>query len=225
MRPTRVSRATGGAMPSASSAFRPYARAAPCCHRGHHAIGSATRSTFQASRTPTLKASRSLRPATPATALLRARAASCGEATGGTSMRGKPRFVITSPLPRAWYKRGSRTHDKRIISPLLYPSELACVDQIPARAVHAHAIHSASAPGGTHEPAPLTRPFLCSSVRHRDRARRRIFPGNNPPLDGPRFRDPQNEETPVSAADRGLSWDTPKGCVDQPFDIIEKASP
>jgi hypothetical protein len=33
---------------------------------------------------------------------------------------------------------------------------------------------------------------------------------------------PENDETPVSTADRGLSWDTPKGCVDQPFDIFEE---
>jgi hypothetical protein len=43
---------------------------------------------------------------TPVAALSRARAASCSEATGGTSMRGKPRVVITSPFPagleQAW---------------------------------------------------------------------------------------------------------------------------
>src|SRR4029077_2283117 len=57
-----------------------------------------------------------------------------------------------------WCKHGIRTHDRRHLKPLLYPTELTCWRQRPRpRAVHASAIHSAGAPGGTHEPAPLTR--------------------------------------------------------------------
>ena len=57
-----------------------------------------------------------------------------------------------------WCKHGSRTHDRRHLKPLLLPTELACWRPRPRpRAVHASAIQSARAPGGTHEPAPLTR--------------------------------------------------------------------
>ena len=62
---------------------------------------------------------------------------------------------------------------------------------------------------GFTEPAPLTRPFVSTSS------------GQHDALGCRALRDPENDETPVSTADRGLSWDTPKGCVDQPFDIIE----
>jgi hypothetical protein len=68
-----------------------------------------------------------------------------------------PRSLLEASVT-GWCKHGIRTHDRRHLKPLLYRTELTCWRQRPRpRAVHASAIHSAGAPGGTHEPAPLTR--------------------------------------------------------------------
>jgi hypothetical protein len=157
-------------MPSASSAFRPSARAAPCCHRGHHAVGSAMRSTFQTrvagtahpnAQSVTLAATCDSCHRALASARRVLRRGHRGHLDAGQAplRHHKP---VYSGLEQAW-ESNPRGVSRRIHSPVLLTTELACAAEIPARAVHAHAIHSASAPGGTQEPAPLTRPFLSTS--------------------------------------------------------------
>ncbi len=95
----------------------------------------------------------------------------------GTSMRGAgPRRQrhksASSGLAQAWESNPRQT----VYETVALPTELTCWRPRPRhRAVHARAIRSASAPGGTRESAPLTRFPSQTSVRRCPFGQRRIL--------------------------------------------------
>ena len=88
----------------------------------------------------------------------------------GTSMRGQASRLVNKPLMR-WLQARESNPRPTVSQTVALPTELTCWLARPRpRAIHASAIHSASAPGGTPEPAPLTRfrqPDLCTTPRSR----------------------------------------------------------
>ena len=109
-------------------------------------------------------------------------------------------------------KCGSRTRDKRILGPLLYPSELTCCGSCPARVryVQSPTHRRDRTPAGTHEPGPQSpwrrhRPPYGTSLSRRTEL---LFRTRGPETTRPRW----------AAADRGLGRDHRKGsCTSQPF--------
>ena len=118
------------------------------------------RSALRASRTPTAQSGKcAVACCLPWGALFRTRATSSGEATGAPRCEVRSLAGVTHVPRDRWLVASTGVEPATYgLSDRCSTTELPCRWLRPRpRAVHASAIHSASAPGGTREPAPLTR--------------------------------------------------------------------
>ena len=207
MRPTPGPRAEGVATPFTPSAARGNSPNAPGWDRADRA-----RSALRAPRTPTAHGSPRVVTCTSSCTPPRYRGVPlpARRSPGHLDARPKPRchHVGTFKVPAASTGVEPATDG---LSDRCSTTELTCWWLRPNdRVVHASANHSAGAPGGTQEPAPLTR--LPSRPRYDPAPTRCVefCPGAGR----------KNDEAPIGSANRGLVMSrVPEGCLNQPSEL------